>query len=271
MRRILRFSNRNSSSFSSEYQALLTYATSQGITLPSADIQSKENALVIALKSSGIWDEADYIKNYSVDSSAFATLHLKDPTLHRSLLTGASPPALTTNKGFSASGVSGYIRTQFIPSTHGVNYTQNNNSIHFYSFTDVSGTSIDLGVTGTGGTPNITWVRTKNASNLTVFGNNSTTTTNKANTSSHGLISLYRIDSTTCELFLNGVSLGTGALTSSGVPNLEFYELANNFQGAASGFSTRLIGFVLIGSNAIDPLELTEIYTDYLNTIPVTL
>jgi hypothetical protein len=111
--------------FDADYQAVLTYATSQSIALPSSTQQIKQNKLVLDLKTAGVWAKLDVIYVFSNDSgSDFALINWKNPGSHTATLVNA--PTFTTNVGFT--GVSGSltaINTNFNPSSSGVNYTLN--------------------------------------------------------------------------------------------------------------------------------------------------
>jgi hypothetical protein len=72
------------SGFDTSYQAILDYATTNGITKPSASQQAIQNQLVLDLKSNGLWDRRYAIWIPANDGSAeFATLNWKNPALHR--------------------------------------------------------------------------------------------------------------------------------------------------------------------------------------------
>jgi hypothetical protein len=110
-----------SGAYSSEYQQLLNYATTQGYTLPSSDQKAKQNALIIALKSNGIWDSLDVFYCFANNGSKeFATLNWKDPSTFQCAMVNS--PVFTSNVGFKSTGPTQYLDTQYIPN-NGTNYT----------------------------------------------------------------------------------------------------------------------------------------------------
>src|SRR5690606_670175 len=85
--------------FDEDYQEVLTYAASQGYTLPSPEQQVAQNNLVLALKDSGVWVLLDILYVFATDGdSDYATLNWKDPTSHQ--CAKVNSPTFTANSGF---------------------------------------------------------------------------------------------------------------------------------------------------------------------------
>ena len=121
--------------FDADYQAVLTYATSQGYTLPSGGQQTLQNDLVVALKAAGVWSKLDTFANFATDgNSDFALIDWK----RLSDYTAINSPTFTSNQGFTGNGTSSYIDSNFNPNTSGVNYTLNDASISIWNNTFVS-------------------------------------------------------------------------------------------------------------------------------------
>lgn len=117
------------STFDFDYQAVLTYATSLGYTLPSSGQQVKQNQLMLDLKSSGVWNKLDTFGLFATDGSFnFALIDWKRLTTY----TAVNSPTFSSNGGFTGNGTSSYIDTNFNPSTSGVNYQLNNASRCFW-------------------------------------------------------------------------------------------------------------------------------------------
>ena len=115
--------------FSPEYQAVLTEATAQGYTLPSAGQQAKQNTLMTSLISSGVFAKLDTLFVLANDGGAsFACINWKNPSGTKATL--VSSPTFTTNLGFNSNGTSSYIDTNFNAATQGVNF-QNQNAGEF--------------------------------------------------------------------------------------------------------------------------------------------
>ncbi len=120
-------------SFDINYQSLLNRATALGYVLPSASQQIKQNNLVLALKSGGIWNKLDVLYIFANDGgSNFATLNWIRPLVNQATLINS--PTFTSNQGFTGNGTSSFINTNFNPATQGVNYTRLNASRYYYQY-----------------------------------------------------------------------------------------------------------------------------------------
>ena len=103
-------------SFESEYKAVLARAIALGYTLPSSGQQVKQNKLLVDLKSSGAWAKLDVFYMFATDgNSSFATLNWKAPISNQCTLVNS--PTFTANQGFAGNGTSSYINTNYNPST----------------------------------------------------------------------------------------------------------------------------------------------------------
>jgi hypothetical protein len=126
---------------STEYQAILNYATAQGYTLPSTNQRLKQNKLLIDLKRGGIWEKLDSFAMFATDGdSNFALIDWK----RLSQYTAVNSPTFTTNNGFRGDGTSSYINTNFNIST-GTNYKLNDASRNYWigDFGSGSGGALD--------------------------------------------------------------------------------------------------------------------------------
>ena len=126
---------------STEYQAILNYATAQGYTLPSTNQRFKQNKLLIDLKRGGIWEKLDSFAIFATDGdSNFALIDWK----RLSQYTAVNSPTFTTNNGFRGDGTSSYINTNFNIST-GTNYKLNDASRNYWieDFGSGSGGALD--------------------------------------------------------------------------------------------------------------------------------
>jgi hypothetical protein len=57
----------NGVAFDTDYQAILSRATTLGYTLPSVSQRIKQNALVLSLKAGGIWTKLDVLYIFAND------------------------------------------------------------------------------------------------------------------------------------------------------------------------------------------------------------
>jgi hypothetical protein len=112
--------------FDSDYQAVLDFATSEGITLPSASQQELQNQVVLSLKDKGLWNKKDafglFATNGNVDFALICWKRLIK-------MDAINSPSFSANAGFTSDGVSSYISTNFVPATDGVNFLQDDAGI----------------------------------------------------------------------------------------------------------------------------------------------
>lgn len=120
-----------------DYAAILARATALGYTLPSAGQQAKDNALVVAMKSAGIWARLDRFYNHFTDNNAsqFCTLNWINPLVSQATLFNS--PTFTNKLGFTGNGTSSYISYNTNLSTLGGLFVQNDASLGGY-FSNVS-------------------------------------------------------------------------------------------------------------------------------------
>lgn len=142
-----------SSLYDPDYQAVLTYATTQGYTLPSLAQRALQSQLIQTLKTGSVWNNLDLFYLFATNGdSNFATLNWKNPSLYKA--TAVNSPTFTSNIGFTGNGVNAYLNTNWNP-TLGVNFTQDSASHGVYtnSVGYASGSSGNTGYHGGGGNP----------------------------------------------------------------------------------------------------------------------
>ena len=111
----------SSSGFDSDYQAVLDFATSEGITLPSTSQQELQNQVVLSLKDKGLWNKKDAFGLFATDGNVdFALICWK----RLIKMDAINSPTFTINGGFDGNGSSSYIDTLFKPAIDGVNFLQ---------------------------------------------------------------------------------------------------------------------------------------------------
>jgi len=120
-----------SSLYDPDYQAVLTYATTQGYTLPSLSQRALQDQVVRTLKSGSIWSELDLFYMFATDGdSDFATLNWKNPSAYKA--SKVNSPTFTSNIGFTGNGVNAYLNTNW-NATIGPKFTQNSASHGVYT------------------------------------------------------------------------------------------------------------------------------------------
>ena len=112
--------------FDSDYQAVLDFATSEGITLPSANQQILQNQVVLSLKDKGLWNKKDVFGLFATNGNVdFALICWK----RLIKMDAVNSPSFSANAGFTGNGTSSYIDTLFVPATDGVNFLQDDAGI----------------------------------------------------------------------------------------------------------------------------------------------
>ena len=98
------------SGFDTDYQAVLDYATSESYTLPSASQQIIGNALVIKLKSLGVWNKLGSLAMFAtVGDDGFSLIDWK----RLAKMTIEGTVVRTENEGWKGNGTDGAINSGF--------------------------------------------------------------------------------------------------------------------------------------------------------------
>lgn len=245
----------------SDYQAVLNRATALGYTLPSSSVQTKQNQLLIDLKTAGVWAKLDVFYCFATDGdSNFATLNWKSPTTRQ--VTQVSSPTFITKQGFQGDGVAAHLNTNFNPSTAGViNYTTDVASRHFYLY--AAGNSTNQSFEGTG---SATTNNTLRASGLNQRINQGTSGINTAfdYTATKGMKSIHRTSNTNVELF-NGTTQGSRTAAAIGLANSVQYVLR---AGTTSNVSNHTVSMYSMGASLVsENTAYVTAFETYLNSI----
>lgn len=127
--------------FDADYQAILTFATSNLIALPLFPQQVKQNQLVLALKSAGAWNQLDILYIFANNSgSQFATINWKNPNSNRA--TVQTVLLFTTNQGFTGAPLN-YLRTNFTPASNDSSNYKTNTAGRYAFLNNVVSGAID--------------------------------------------------------------------------------------------------------------------------------
>ena len=129
--------------FEPEYEAVLSYAVSNGITTPGKNQNYKNDKKIKELKALGVWGELDlfyYFKQHS-GLSEFCKINWVDPSNY--FLTQTTPskvPVFEPNKGFKGTAANlTFFETGYIPSTDAVNALLSDTSVFFKTYEEISG------------------------------------------------------------------------------------------------------------------------------------
>jgi lysophospholipase L1-like esterase len=225
-----------------EYQAILTYATSQGWTLPSPINQGDQNAAVAAWKANSTWSTKDVLYVTLTDGDRnFARINWKNPGTNN--LTEVGSLTYTARKGFTGDGATGYLNTNYNTSS-GSQFTQNESGFAAYSYNNtISGQFCGNVATGA----RLTLLPSNRSVIYEINGNANPSATDSYNA---GYYHIYRTVAGTINLAKNGGALVNGTADSSVArPNANVYLLARNNNGVADAFSTGTISMFWAGAS----------------------
>lgn len=243
--------------FTTEYAAVLSRATTLGYTHPSLRQQYLQNRLLRTYKTMGVFANFEVFYVPLNDGSlGFGTLNWVAPSSYQ--LTLVNAPSWTSNLGFTGNGTSSYLNTNFTPSTNLAVGSQNNLSIGVYCAAGGQSSGMLMGSVQTSPARRLS-AAARNTSDLAFTNINDNTTLTAANGEAVGLYHFYRDNSTLLNYYRNGVSVSTSfAATSTGLNSNNIYLLARNNAGVADLFSAQTLGMAWIGSSM-------SIYTNAIN------
>lgn len=110
---------------------IVSYAISQGWTIPSTSTINAMNTFITSLQASGIWDKYDIFYNFRYNDSSlanFSRINWKNPGSYTLSYSGGFS---YVNEGYEAGAIGTYLDTGFFPSVNGVNYQLYNANITF--------------------------------------------------------------------------------------------------------------------------------------------
>ena len=202
------------------------------------------DALILSLKSSGVWSRLDRLWLHAAENSAQGLVDLKGA----SGATAVNAPTFTANRGFQGNGTTSYLNTNFNPGTApSPNYTRNDAGYGYWEVSADSGSSAPIGnnndknriVTG-GTTPRAFEVNSATATNGVVV------------TTATGHFHAQRTGATAAALYRNGVSFNTSGETSQAVVSCNFH-VHSSPSGTGSGtpgaLSAAQVGASWIGAS----------------------
>jgi hypothetical protein len=209
-------------------------------TPPTAGRKAVINTAIGGLIDAGIWTLLDWCYFLAAADSQAALLNWKAASFDATIVNAM---AFAADDGFTSDGSTSYLTTGWVPSTHGVNYTQNSASFGAYSRTNAAANGQQIMGAGT------MQMDARRGSGVCRVQVNRNTNTDLAITSSLGLIVGDRPDANNQGAYHNGTSLGTAALTSSGVPSVAVLLGCRNNAGTPADFSTRQLAFAFAGAS----------------------
>jgi len=187
------------------------------------------DTLVTTLKADGNWDELDALWLLANEASDQGLVNLRSPLTTD--MTLVSSPTFTVDQGFTSGG-SGYIDTNFNPSTDATKYLLDDASFGVYSRTDSTNASTVMGLFTS---PNGSLLIPRYGANVITASVNDTFN-NSVGTNTVGTLGLFsavRDSSSTSKVYHDGVeSYSIAANASTSVLSLDFFLLTLNNNGS---------------------------------------
>jgi len=231
------------------------------------DFKSVVTTAFDSLDSSGIGPKIDRLFIYGQEYQANAVVSMYNPETTKA--TEESSPTWTYFEGYER-GTNGYINNQFNLLSDGVNYQKNNACMFLWSETNANiANGVDGGAQETNGSGDTVFIFSRDGGNA-YAGINDQSGASAAATSvadSLGFYSVVRVDSTTIQLWKNGVKIYEGNVNSTDPPNLVGYALGLNRDNALIFPSTRKLFVFGYGAGDIDQAELYSVISTMRTSI----
>lgn len=243
--------------FAAETQAILNAFTTPATNARAAQIDT----LVAALKSAGVWSLLDALWIMAAADSQAACINWINPATFT--LSPQNSPTFAADRGYTGNGTSSYINTTFVPSTDGVNYTQNSAHASYWSRTSAVNDGIQMGArTSSSSRQLLVQGRTSSATfNARINVDTSPTALSGSNAGS-GHFLVRRSASNAWAAYRNAVSKGSNTTVSSLLPAFAVALLAVNTNGTPASFSAIQMSAASIGASLSD-----QNVTDYYNAL----
>lgn len=228
---------------------------------PSSLVINAVNTFIIQSKASGNWQLLDRFWIFGQDIQANTVYSIVNPT--STACVEVNSPTWASLQGYTFNGSNMYLRTNYISSTHGVNYSLNNASQGLYCTVNTAGTfGWDIGVMD--GT-NASVLSLRDGSNQ-AYGKVNNTSANLITvagiTDSRGFWSYNRTTAASLTMYRNGASIGTDTDVSTALCTKEFYIGAFNNNGVAGSYSNKKLAIAYMGAGTISSASFyTEIQT----------
>lgn len=229
------------------YQLVLDFATSEGITLPSAQQQQQDRQLLADLKSAGVWDKLDCFARFTGTApTAFKLLDWK-----RLARMSGMGGLLWTENGVEGNGTDAYVNTAFVPSLHAQRMALGGAAIGWVGTKNPSGTMALVHAQGVNKydiaiIPN----RTSNINYYQLFCAESTqngVSMSRLGTIGHNM--LCRI-TTSAVAYISPSGTTSVSHGAAGLPDVPVHLLASSPRGGAPGlFSTENLKYFYAGGN----------------------
>lgn len=210
----------------------------------SVDISWKYDfdSLVVYLKDTNIWSNADAMYLYAFENATDALLNIVGDT-NNSTNNGS---VFTAKEGYKGDAASAYVNTHFNPASDGVKYTLNDAAVAMYRTELLTSGAYEFGASSAG--LNRWTCLGVGAGTLQLNSDpvQTVTTTNEL-----GLLEMTRTSSAGIRWYLAG-TFTDKVFVSSSITENEFYVNCFNNNGSAGFFSNSEIAFLFIGASLSD-------------------
>lgn len=232
--------------YSTQYQAVLDYATSQGYTLPSDSTKAFDDSLVTYWDGTGDLAKLDAFWKLKTDGDEnFSKINWINPgsntaTFHNGFW-------FTSGVGWQGDGLNDYADLHWNPTDDGSSYTLGTASIFLKIGSNQSTNAIDgFDISNTSGR---VFIRTNNGGKYEAVMHTSGTTINGGTSASSIAPFLLKLKTNTLTLYRDGVSAISAANTPTVLPTQDYYLGAAHFNTNNTGNSTRIYEYVGFGGD----------------------
>lgn len=213
--------------YDADAQAYFDEVVSRGGTV-SDTMKQKISDGIVYLKGTGDWDLIDRLFIVKNSSAIAALTSIKNPT--STAATVVNSPTFTADVGYAFNGTTQYMNANFIPSSDGVNYTQNSAWFGRGIASNVDGAYVDMAVSD-GTRTSLIEDPTGGTAYFAVNSGFTYVTAAVSTTNSH--THAIRTASNDIDGFKGGTQYN-GTTVSNGLPTRTFYVAAYNNNGAAN-------------------------------------
>jgi hypothetical protein len=237
------------------YSALLSYATTQGYSLPNEQQQVNQDILLKSLKIAGVWDKLDLFYVFATDGdSDYATLNYKSPSDFQ--LLKVNSPTFTTNQGFKGDASTAKLTTanggnEYNMITDAINASQDSMTTLCY-FNDL-GVLADYLYGALQTSPTIGYHQGNGAATR-----NNSSSNYSAPSISDSFTGMRRNNSANFDV-IDGSSFNNRSIASDSVPNTTFGILGRD-GSSSGGFASAEISFLIHGG-ALTNTEIADTKT----------
>lgn len=206
---------------------------------PSAARKTLIDALITGLKADGVWTLLDALWVLAAHDSQAGRLNWKAPASFT--LVEVNSPTFTADQGYAGNGTTSYLNTTYVPSTSGVNLTQNSATIAVWSRTAAAG----AGIFGNGTSTGAFFISPRQTGDTFNYRVNQSTTTGTASTDGSGFFAASRSGASATQGYKNGATFGSAGSVASAAPT----SIALNIGRVAAGFSSAQVAAAAVGGN----------------------